>query len=81
MRCPCPSGDTYDDCCAPLHRGERDAPTAVQLMRSRYSAFAVGDMPYLLRTWHPTTRPDDLALATRPCVDPPRGPRRLLRVD
>lgn len=26
-------------------------------MRSRYSAFAVGDAAYLLRTWHPTTRP------------------------
>lgn len=26
-------------------------------MRSRYSAFAVGDADYLLRTWHPATRP------------------------
>lgn len=26
-------------------------------MRSRYSAFAVGDEAYLLRTWHPGTRP------------------------
>lgn len=26
-------------------------------MRSRYSAFAVGDGDYLLRSWHPTTRP------------------------
>ena len=30
-------------------------------MRSRYSAFAVGDTDYLFRTWHPRTRPDDLA--------------------
>lgn len=29
-------------------------------MRSRFSAFAVGDAAYLLRTWHPTTRPTDL---------------------
>lgn len=27
-------------------------------MRSRYSAFARGDTEYLLRTWHPTTRPE-----------------------
>jgi SEC-C motif-containing protein len=27
-------------------------------MRSRYSAFVVGDEPYLLRTWHPSTRPE-----------------------
>jgi SEC-C motif-containing protein len=33
------------------------AATAEQLMRSRYSAFAVGDDAYLLRTWHPSTRP------------------------
>jgi SEC-C motif-containing protein len=26
-------------------------------MRSRFSAYAVHDEPYLLRTWHPTTRP------------------------
>lgn len=26
-------------------------------MRSRYSAFAVGDAAYLLRTWHSSTRP------------------------
>ena len=31
-------------------------------MRSRFSAFAVGDSDYLLRTWHPTTRPTRLAL-------------------
>jgi SEC-C motif-containing protein len=31
-------------------------------MRSRYSAFVVGDAPYLLRTWHPSTRPAVLEL-------------------
>jgi len=31
-------------------------------MRSRYSAFAVGDAAYLLRTWHPRTRPPELRL-------------------
>ena len=31
-------------------------------MRSRYTAFAVGDAGYLLATWHPDTRPGDLAL-------------------
>lgn len=31
-------------------------------MRSRYSAFAVGDPAYLLETWHPGTRPADLQL-------------------
>jgi SEC-C motif-containing protein len=31
-------------------------------MRSRYSAFAVGDPAYLLATWHPSTRPASLHL-------------------
>jgi SEC-C motif-containing protein len=31
-------------------------------MRSRYSAFAVGDTAYLLRSWHSSTRPRDLTL-------------------
>ncbi len=37
-------------------------PTAEELMRSRFSAFVVGDEPYLLRTWHPATRPDTIDL-------------------
>jgi SEC-C motif domain protein len=31
-------------------------------MRSRYSAFAVGDAGYLLRTWHPSGRPRTFSL-------------------
>lgn len=61
-RCPCSSGLPYDECCGPLHRGERTAGTAEQLMRSRFSAFAVGDAGYLRRSWHPSTRPADLTL-------------------
>jgi SEC-C motif-containing protein len=40
-----------------LHDGSATAASAEQLMRSRYSAFAVGDPAYLLATWHSTTRP------------------------
>ncbi|MBC7550544.1 MAG: YchJ family protein [Cellulomonas sp.] len=61
-RCPCLSGQTYDECCGRLHRGELRASTAEILMRSRFSAFAVGDADYLRRTWHPTTRPPELVL-------------------
>jgi SEC-C motif-containing protein len=45
-----------------LHDGSVRAGTAEQLMRSRYSAFAVGDEAYLLRTWHPSTRPAHVGL-------------------
>lgn len=51
--CPCQSGQPYADCCAPLHQGRQQAPTAVALMRSRYSAFALGGLgQYLYDTWH-----------------------------
>ena len=60
--CPCLSGELYDDCCARFHRGDADAPTAEQLMRSRYSAFVVMDPAYLLRTWHASTRPGSMGL-------------------
>ncbi|MEU2087772.1 YchJ family protein [Nocardia beijingensis] len=61
-RCPCGRGEAFDDCCGPVLSGERPAPTAEALMRSRYTAFAVGDTGYLLRSWHPRTRPRELTL-------------------
>jgi SEC-C motif-containing protein len=65
--CPCGTGQVYDDCCGRFHRGYAEAPTAEALMRSRYSAFAVGRVTYLRETWHPSTRPAQLTL--------PRGGR------
>ncbi|WP_345752182.1 YchJ family protein [Microbacterium rhizophilus] len=55
--CPCGSGRAYPACCGALHVGARPAETPEELMRSRYSAFARRDAEYLLRTWHPRTRP------------------------
>lgn len=60
--CPCLSGEAFADCCLPVHQRTRPAPTAEALMRSRYSAFAVGDVAWLLASWHPSTRPDGLEL-------------------
>ncbi len=58
---PCPCGSaSYDECCGRLHRGEQQAGTAEELMRSRYSAYAVGDADYVWRTWHPRTRPEQV---------------------
>ncbi|MEB4613424.1 YchJ family metal-binding protein, partial [Leucobacter sp. M11] len=47
-RCPCGSGSPFAGCCAPLLSGERQAQSAEQLMRSRFTAFAVGDAEYLM---------------------------------
>ncbi|GAB2912744.1 YchJ family protein [Streptomyces heilongjiangensis] len=55
--CPCGLPGTYEGCCGRFHAGPAGAPTAEALMRSRYSAFVVRDEAYLLRTWHPRTRP------------------------
>ena len=63
-RCPCLSGLAYEACCGRLHDGTAVAQTAEQLMRSRFSAFAVSDAAYLLQTWHPRTRPATLELDT-----------------
>ncbi|MCF2706639.1 YchJ family protein [Arcanobacterium haemolyticum] len=59
--CPCQSGRTYAECCRPFHLGEAEAPTAQALMRSRYSAFALGLTEYVARTWYPVYRPADLS--------------------
>jgi len=58
--CPCGSGRAYDACCGPLHAGAA-APDAEALMRSRYSAYVLGDAGYLLRSWHHSTRPAALS--------------------
>jgi len=62
LPCPCGSGRAGDDCCLPLLGEERCANDAETLMRSRYAAFTLGDAAYLLRSWHPSTRPAQLEL-------------------
>lgn len=69
MATPCPCGRTgpkgqvqaLQDCCGPLHAGQA-APDAERLMRSRYSAFVLRNVPYLLATWHSSQRPAELTL-------------------
>lgn len=65
---PVQFGGTYESCCGRYHRGFK-APdagpwpgTAEALMRSRFSAFAMHLPDYLLASWHPQTRPVELAL-------------------
>jgi SEC-C motif domain protein len=60
--CPCGLSTPYGECCGRFHDGQRAAATAEQLMRSRYSAYAAGDRAYVMRTWHPSTRPTRLDL-------------------
>ncbi len=49
--CPCGSKKKYKKCCKIFHNGA-SAPTALLLMKSRFSAFAVGDATYIMKTTH-----------------------------
>lgn len=57
MHCPCSPDSLYENCCKPLHNGAV-ASSPEQLMRSRFSAFALNLAGYLAQTWHPSTRPE-----------------------
>jgi SEC-C motif-containing protein len=48
--CPCGSGLRYRECCEPRHDGTKPAETPEALMRSRWTAFALGKGEYLYDT-------------------------------
>lgn len=52
MLCPCRSGAPYETCCRPFHLG-KNPDTALQLMRSRYAAYALSLSDYIIHTTHP----------------------------
>ena len=63
--CACGTGRPYAACCGVLHQafagnGALVAPDAQALMRSRYTAYTMDLIGYLLATWHPDTRPASL---------------------
>lgn len=53
--CPCSSSRVYSDCCEP-NILNRSAPTALTLMRSRYTAYTLVNAEYLHQTTHPKAR-------------------------
>lgn len=73
--CPCGLPTAYLSCCGRYHQGSLagQAPTPEALMRSRYSAFVKDLRPYLLDTWHPSTRP--------PLIEPPEPGLKWLGLD
>jgi SEC-C motif-containing protein len=50
--CPCGSHVKYKKCCAKYHKGALPK-TALELMKSRYVAYAMGDASYIIKTTHP----------------------------
>jgi SEC-C motif-containing protein len=55
----------YSDCCGAYHLSQRTVPTAEALMRSRYTAFVMGEIAYLVATTHPSARDAGLEAAYR----------------
>jgi len=64
LPCHCQSGLSFRQCCQPLLENTDVAKTPEQLMRSRYSAFKLGNKDYLVKTWHPNYRPENIDLGT-----------------
>jgi SEC-C motif-containing protein len=56
--CHCGSDKPFEACCGPIIAGNIPAPTAEALMRSRYSAYVVGDIDYLKASLAPAERHD-----------------------
>lgn len=55
--CTCGSSLPFHECCEPIILGKREAATCLELMRSRYVAFTMANIDYLLRSHHASTRP------------------------
>lgn len=48
--CACQSGLPYENCCQPYHLGTAFAPNAEALMRSRYCAYTLLNINYIIAT-------------------------------
>lgn len=52
--CPCQSSKSYKDCCGCFHTHAQFPETAEQLMRSRYAAYVLKNVPYIVETTVPS---------------------------
>src|SRR5688572_30142281 len=56
MLCPCGSNKNLNECCGPMLEGNAVAASPEQLMRSRYTAFSVKNLNYVIETTDPQAR-------------------------
>lgn len=56
INCPCGRKKQYEQCCERIHKDIFKAETAEDLMRSRYTAFTLGDVNYLMQSQHTSTK-------------------------
>jgi SEC-C motif-containing protein len=53
-KCICGSGKNYGACCGRFHKKDGTIPNPVEMVRSRFSAFAYKNLDYIMETTHPT---------------------------
>lgn len=56
--CPCKSQKSYDECCKAFHTKQKLPQTPLELMRSRYSAYVLGLIDYIIETDTYSTQKD-----------------------
>ncbi len=60
VQCPCGSGRLFTECCRPVIEKHERASSPEELMRSRYTAFTLGNNRYLMESWAEETRPREI---------------------
>ncbi|TCK42295.1 SEC-C motif-containing protein [Paraburkholderia sp. BL8N3] len=78
MPCPCAGASPerrqpdraplFAECCGRFIEGGATPSNAMELMRSRYTAYVLGDTAYLRETWSEETRPADLDASADPAT-------------
>ncbi|MBL7664823.1 MAG: YchJ family protein [Bacteriovoracaceae bacterium] len=63
--CPCDSGESYQNCCAPLHKNKAKAKTPEALMRARYCAYVTADIEFIAKTQTTSNENFDAAAAMK----------------
>jgi SEC-C motif-containing protein len=65
IECPCGSEKNFPGCCGQWLSGKQNAPTAEALMRSRYTAYVLKNVDYLVETTLLASREPNLAESIR----------------
>ncbi len=69
MNCPCGTAKDFKTCCEKFITGEATPAHPEEVMRSRYSAFATKNIPYLKESLDPQNRHEFNAAATQQWAD------------
>jgi len=56
MKCYCKSGKSFNKCCKPFLDKKKNPSSPLELMRSRYTAYVLKDIDYLIETTYPENR-------------------------